>query len=707
MADDFGNDADDLGAIDLQTFRRIVDGGVTGIISCNDNLEDLYLYVGLENQGAMSRRAVSEALYDRIHSAFKTGHQEVWRICKSLRSDLIREYVLRGEPLDPYFEVLEHLCDAVRSDDTSRTIQGSWGAAVIAARDHVAFQPWGVNNREETCSREFNVARAAKALENAGFEIDLSPGHISMSAAGEARVVEAIETLIKKIGGLNVARRIFTEIEPTYDEEQQRYHLVPQISSTGIGKTQVPWGYLLQLSAKHIEGPRPLDSSDSTWQQLRALSTCFAAVIDVQSYMHSAWKTFNAEELLQFFRELALYDTLFRIPQLRPIDVVRILRGVLDFIDPSAVTAKGWSLDQLLAVISQILDPINSRGPIILRTKIVAKKLPNIPRSTIQTIFDEVLCHPASGANQNFLCPTDAPTNEDPSSGLTFGQRPLLKLGKHYCLIDRAVCAPACIEAALSALRPEHRGLDDDIGKALERFVSSELKTHGVTTMSGEYEHHNGNSREHGECDLIAEVPNTLLFFELKKKALTRRARAGNDVNLLADLAGSLLQAHAQLGWHETRISQSGVLNLDHDGHPTEVKLGDRGIEKFAVSLLDFGSFQDRIVLKHFFEATLNAEFHPHDAALNKKFKKINASLREIRAQVERKYSDQRALTLPFFECWFISMPMLLIMLDGVNDPVGFQKSILACRHITTGTNDLYYEISCHRKQRAAKQRKT
>ena len=686
------------GAIDLGAFRAIVDATPAPITACKQDLEALYAYVGLPDTGVRTRDAIAKALSERIRTSFSIGHQAAWRLFRSLQTDLIREHVMRGATLDPYFEILGHLRDAMRSDDRGSVIAGDWTAAVAAARDHVEFHALGDLHSGIGFAREYAVARAAKALEEAGYAIDLAPGQIILTEAGEKKLVEALEAAIAKMGGLNVARRIFAAIAPAYDAEQGRYHLVPTISSIGGGDPQVPWGYLLQLAVKHLEGEKPHDDSERHWRFVCSLATAFAAVIDVQPYTPMAWGTFDAGGLLLFLRDLALYDTLFRLPQLRSSDVVRLIRGVLDFFDPTLPTRGGWTMDQALAVIAAILDPTGDvRGPVILCERDIRRALPDLAPTIVHTLLNDVFCHPA-GANQLFSRPTDVPTDQDRSLGITFGERPLLKLGSRYCLIDRSVCGPALLEALLSALRPEIHELDKNIGPALERYIESELNVHGVPTKSGDYESDSGN----GECDVIAETPDTLVFFEVKKKPLTRRARAGMDAYLLLDLAGSLLDAHAQAGWHDVRLRHAGALNLERDGDSTVLKLDGRGIERVALSMLDFGSFQDRIVLKHFLEATMNAAFQPHDVTLAKRFAQINGSLSEIRNQIALRYPGQAQVRQPFFECWFISVPQLLVILDGVTDAAQFRQALWTCRHITTGAADLYYELSRMRRAQAA-----
>jgi Holliday junction resolvase-like predicted endonuclease len=682
--------------MDLQTFRQIIDGAPPGIAVCERDLRRLYDYVGLEHGSAHTDRAVSDALYARIRGCFTSGHSSVWRACKSLRKDLIREHVLRGAPLDPYFEVLDHLQHAIRTaGDPRASIEGDWDRAIRAAFDHVQLHSWGVATREQAHARDFMVARAARALRDAGFAIRLEPGSLRLEETAETALIAAIEDLVATMGGINVARRIFATISPSYDADQQRYHVVPHVSTSGGGVPQIPWGYLIQLAAKHAQGRAPYFNTDDQWRRLCGLSQAFAAVIDVQPYAPNFYGTMDATALMPYLQEMAVYDTLFRIPQTRPADIVRVARGMFDWLNTSAPTKAGWSIDQVLEIIGCLLDPARDvRGPIFVDEASIRRACPGVPREVATQILDEVLSHPPAGANRNFARPTDAPVPENPDlkeAGHDFFLRPLLRgSGRRFILLDRSVCAPACLEALLTPLRLETKGLDDKVGLAVERFLKEEFASHGVPTGGGDYDCGN----EHGECDLVIEAPETVIFSEVKKKTLTRRAKAGSDAHLLLDLAGSLLAAQAQAGWHEVRLRRYGHLDLKRDGNTTRLELNGREVERVAVSLFDFGSFQDRTLLKQFLEATLNASFTPVAATLKKKFDEINEALVEIRKQVAALYPGQRELKQPFFNCWFLSVPQLLVLLDGVTDGPGFRAALWSCRHVVTGSSDVYFDLS-------------
>jgi hypothetical protein len=624
-----------------------------------------------------------------------SGLSAVWRVCESLRKDLIREHVLCGAPLDPYFKVLCHLMDAVRAPDSpGEPADADWDRAIRGAFDHAQIQPFGVD-RERIYVRDFMVAKAAQYLRDSGFAIHLEPSLLRLEEAAEAALVAAIEDLIITMGGLNVARRIFAAISSVYDVDQQRYHLVRRVSMTGGGEPQIPWSYLVQLSVKHLRGRKPYENNEILWQRLCNLSQAYAAVIDVQPYSPNFWVKLNAVALLRHLQEMAVYDALFCIPQLRPSDVSRIARGMFDWRDMGVPTAAGYSIDHVLEIIEYLLSPArDARGPSVVDEISIRRACPAIPRKIVTQILDDVLSHPIAGANRKFSRPTDAPLPDDPDikdAGHDFFLRPLLRhSGRQFILLDRSVCAPACLEALLGCLRPETKGIDEKVGASIERFLEAEFALHGVGVTGGDYD----IDGEHGECDLVINAHDVVVLAEVKKKPLTRRARAGSDTHLLLDLAGSLLVAQAQAGWHEVRLRRHGYLNLKRNGITTRLELNGREVERVAVSLFDFGSFQDRILLTQFLETNMNVKFTPTDPRLSRKFDEINDALVEIRDQVAVLHPDETVVKQPFFHCWFLSVPQLLIFLDGVTDSAGFKAALWKCRHIVTGSSDLYFDLA-------------
>lgn len=660
---------------------------------------DLYAYVGLDFQGPYQQTKVIEALSVRLRNAFTSGQGEVRDICRKLQTDLIREHVLEETPLDPYFKILSQIKDAVRAPERSSTaVEGDWRLAIQSAQDLIEINNHGEIDHRLIYKREFAVADAAKLLREQGYEIQLEPGILALNWRAERSLIRKIEKLITQLGAVEVIAKIFEELAPLYDPQMGRYHLVLPMSGLGGGPPQVPWGYFLQLAVKHVNEKFPDGRRDfqTHWPLLLSLLTAYAAVVDVQPYYPPALTNFDAASLLKFFREQAVYDSMFRFLQLRSSDILKLSRGALSFLEFEASTPFGWTLDEAFMLIDYLIDPVRDRrGPLVVTESELSNALSNIPQEHLTTILRDVLAHPMEGPNQRFSHPLDAPTPDDKLKGADFYLRPLIPLGNgRYLIAERAVCGWGYIEALFSALRPNHKQFDDKVGVAIEGFIKAEFEFHGVPTMSGDYD----LQGEHGECDLVLDTPDILILMEMKKKALTRRARAGVDVDLLLDLAGSLLAALAQAGWHELRIKSAGSLELASEGSSQTLPLDGRKIEKIAVGMTDFGSFQDRSMLAKFLESTLNANFGARESIYDKKFQSINSSLQEIRDQYTSNHQGETEVHQPFFNCWFMSIPQILAMLDGVADADGFKKTLWNCRHLTTGTSDLYFEISKMRR---------
>jgi hypothetical protein len=177
-------------------------------------------------------------------------------------------------------------------------------------------------------------------------------------------LVASLEQLTTEIGGLNVARRIFAQIAPLYDTVQERYHVVNRPQQAGGGRPQIPFGYLLLLAAKHFLGSKPAKNTDENWRKLIGPSTDYAAALDVQEYAPGAFRPFDAFTLVPYLQALALYDTLFRIPQIRGSDVEKIARGVLREFDFDQKRGGGWSVNELLKIGNALLEASRHRhGP--------------------------------------------------------------------------------------------------------------------------------------------------------------------------------------------------------------------------------------------------------------------------------------------------------------------------------------------------------
>ncbi len=254
--------------------------------------------------------------------------------------------------------------------------------------------------------------------------------------------------------------------------------------------------------------------------------------------------------------------------------------------------------------------------------------------------------------------------------------------------MDRSWCAPAFYEAVASAVREKVPETDSSIGLAFERFIKSELTAHGVRTVSGTY----SVNGQDGECDAVIETATHIIFIEMKKKPLTRKARSGSDVNLLYDLSESLLAAQCQIGKHELLLVKHGMLNL-HDGASNYcIKLNGRAVERVALSPVEFGAMQDRNVISQILTTVMTSRLIATDAKNANQVNKVQKKGEELLRQNKELASLQPAARTTFINYWFLSLGHLLTILQGVSTNDSFQSSLFTTRHITMGSLDFYFE---------------
>jgi len=689
--------------MDLKIFRQMVDQCGPGITVCQDDLAAMFTYVGLEPASAMTKRMVTDALHKKCGESFSSGHQSVWKRCKLMLDEMIQHHVIEGEPLEPYFSILTCLRDANRIASPSSDIVGDWPAAIRYACDsrNVFNLPVGGEIQERGYRKSFEPAKAAKRFLAAGVAIDRIDGELRFTPESEARVVAEIERRVASMGGVSVARRIFKAISPNhYDTAMERYHIGRISSPSGEGVPLPPIGYLLQLAAKHFNGKKPLRNSTEDWTKLVQLATDYAAVLDVQTYGPVFfWGGHDAVDFFQMLREIAVHDALFCIPQMRASDVIDISKGIFDGIDFTAEQSGSWTINEVFAIIARILDRSRDiRGPLWIGVDDLGRELPDISSDRIANVMARVLSHPASGPNQRFSKPTDA------QNAIAFGpgsladdffKYPLINDGKGgYLLLDRSMCAPAFLEALINAMKPSFaspRLYSAKLGLGVEQCLKKKFASKGIETPSGKY-HVYG---EDGDCDLVVETEQVIFFIEVKKKSLTPMARAGSDVFVILDLARSALKAQVQAGWHELRIRRRGHLNLvDGNDQVYQLNLSGRKIERIAVSLPDYGSFQDRNVLMGFLESNIGAQYSVSVSKYQNDFDELNELLNQFKEQENELRSMRGDQNFPFYNCWFLSLPQLLILLDDVSDAEAFKAAIWSTRGTTTGSLDFYREYS-------------
>ena len=137
------------------------------------------------------------------------------------------------------------------------------------------------------------------------------------------------------------------------------------------------------------------------------------------------------------------------------------------------------------------------------------------------------------------------------------------------------------------------------------------------------------------------------------------------------------------------------MLNLtDEDNNTYRLELAGREVERIAVSLAEFGSFQDRSVLMGFLESHLGAAYTVNVPKYQNGIDELNALLREIEDQEKELVPERGKQFSQFANCWFLSLPQMLIVLDDAIDAQSFQQALWTTRSLSHGTLDFYREYA-------------
>lgn len=684
-------------------FKEMVDATNPTITIYSRNLKQLYNHYNSSFTNSLSLPTVQEHLGRTIQLALNVESNFRANHLYRLRKHLILRYVVDNKELQPYFTILDTLINYVNLSDTISAFEdeAKWRNAIQAAKDLNVLRRDIPNNESEDLiglERQLAIGYSAKFLREKGYRLQVEDGRISIEDSEQRRIVNSIEEDIKVLGGLIVAKKLFSDIQNLFDQKYQRYHLVRRVSSWA-NKTNpnVPVGYLLNLCVKHIDKYLFLPSSlETAWQDLLETSTAFASVFDVEPYNQFELKFKTLDTIVEFLQEITLYDSMFSLTQLRPSDVPKLLRGLFTWIDRNKVESLlGWEPNQAAMVAEKILElAANQHKPVVIKYKDLQQKLPEINRNTIKKILD-IYSQPKFNVNKNFNLPTDIADKD-----FAFSFKPLIRSKPdEYILMNPSWCSPSFYEAVVSELRQEYKNIDNQIGcHGIEKFVKNELASRGLTYSYGEYKidkNLSNTHREKGECDVVIETNDTIIFIEIKKKPLIRKSQAGSAIDVFLDLSKSLIEAQLQLGWHEIIIRDKGYLELETDLGKKKVQLNGRAIERIALTLSDFGGLQDRTILFEILKLMLTTRFvvdrKEDKNKLSEVHKKLDKLLKQHKKLIELGKNQNG---FPFFNCWFLSLPQLLIILDDVNSNELFKNALWRTRHSSTGALNFYFEYA-------------
>jgi hypothetical protein len=649
-----------------------------------------------------SPRLIQDEIIKRFKADFdKNGATENDSISVNklgeIAENLIYKFLLFEEPVLEYLNILQTLFtikDARIKRIPPLEDTESWGRIISNLKDYklVSKNTYDLSpdTLREHYPQEYDRVTQLKKLISVGCKVSIINDDIEIKDTELA--INRLDDLIKEIGGITLANGIFNLLKKSnYSSYFERYHLIRQGNGLSMHqKPQIPFGYLLNLCVKY---PYENRSPKNINHQLIEIQNLSIAIVtgcyNVQHY--NQWTNFfqTGETIIKFCTEIALWDSIYSLIQIRPQLSLEILQELFNEIDDEIfVQIIGVYKEDCFSVIRELFNSVKSiNGIKIIYLSAVSKAHKNIDKQEIKKILD-LISH-SSIPNSKYLLPSDI-------TEVDFQFNPLVKLGEtKYILMDKSWCSPSLFESFATEFRlAKVKNFDSNIGYALEKLIYNWLLSHNITYWHGNYTIDSIN----GECDLLIETNEAIILIEFKKKVLTRKAKSGIDINILIDLSDSILSSQLQAGRTELALREKGEITL------TDIKTNSsntvywkkRTIERISLTQLDFGGFHDKTIINQFFNALLTNSYgtHSEEKRIIKKFE----SLKEKQQVWGDQYTKLKTLDkgfdhFPFFNCSFLNLGQLLEIINLSSDNDSFYDRLKSNKFVTFGTLDFYREF--------------
>lgn len=541
--------------------------------------------------------------------------------------------------------------------------------------------------------REYHVGKDAAKLLKKGYKISVSNGRVHLNEESYIRLSRNIENKVKELGGLTVAEMLLQFLRKGAYNSNLRRYLIVRRQNSFVGKEcagpQIPFGYLLNICVKNPVRYTHKDFNEGL-KELIELSRCFVSVLDIQEYQRYSEMYLDPNNFSDYMHKNIAFDSIIAIRQWNPFYVLELIRlMLLPWLEKLELKSKlNIVPSQLLQFISYFIGR-QDKGVFISVTKAeLYKVFSHIKKEHIDIMLN--LFSHKKPINKDYT---------DPYSITDFGQKPLIYLRKkdRYLLMDQSWSAIAFYETLSQCIRhcyPDK--FDSELGSHLEEVVKQLLDRKGIPYKDGYYD-------QDEECDLILETKNKVIFVEIKKKPLTRKAIAGSGVHQFNDLSKSLVSSQIQLGKHESKLRRDERIELRKHLNPKRcrgmqtqmVELDERIIERVSLSAWDYGFLNNSLIVTEILSLLTICDIqatNPDEDVILNDLRKMIQKLKKQYDDLNDIYGEQRDLKHTYFDCTFISLQQFMMILDDSNDVDSFIDALFRTKQVTTQSGDFYCE---------------
>lgn len=682
----------------IAIFKNLADQAKPSVEGFEKDFEALRNHYGFNGD-----HFASSMLYDKLDKEIKALMQTVEKkdgIKRKTLTDLMGALVYESvldEIDNSYYLTLLKIISSKEPLYRPFSDEDHWIKAIGHAKDYNLIYPdthsIRPNNVRQNFAKDFDIAAAASCLRDLNCTVTIKETELEFD--GLEAVAQSIEELIIEFGPVAFINAAIQHMvaHHIYVPEYRRYIIRNEISFLSSDATpMLPFGFLLNLAVKHVGKPDHLHNAPKTKALLDEISLkakLLATIADARHY--GIWEVhfINEDNLLDAIRSFGLFDAIFAFPTADLNDIIEYMQHLFVWQDDELFfTHFGFRKQDVIDVTKIVNQYVPDNGSKVIYASAIHKRLKHFSKEKVIAILTQ-LSHESGSINKHF-------TLTEHYNFIDFGFKPLIRLSPTmFLLCDKSWCATAFYEGLAAMVREldsKDNQSNHNIGYALEDFVRFKFREKSISFHKGDYA-----GAVKGEADGVVETEKSIILMEVKKKVLTRRSKTGSTISLIIDLAGSLLEAQVQAGRTELLLREQGYVELDTEVGTTRIEFNNREIERLALTQWDFGSFQDRGIINTILTMMVNTEFtliNQEQSSDVVAFKKMQKLRKEHETQAAKLIElDSRFDHSPFYSCWFLSVPQLLVLLKYSCNAEEFYEAIRATKSVTMSSMNFYFEF--------------
>lgn len=665
------------------------------------SLEKKYEALGIPSTHGWTIQKVHDTLRDRIFELLNTDSEDMPHVSFS---DLLqcREYwfyqdeIMCTSRFTPYIKAITQMND-------------SFGAKLKKLLPYTETEKWKEALRLLKCledergrsggawthmmQRQRDRSSAIRRLMKQGVRVVFKDETKEVDLENLFPVHQKISGVIERVGGAR-STEVLLRMCANYSETHHRFTQNRQGNRLGAVKPEmdIPIAYLINLAFNKLSHKGSKRYVNELLDAIRlATDVCFAKY-DAQTY--TVWEDifYNKEKIDEYFHQIIIWDSLYTIPQSSLPFVQSLMQFLIPEIHNAGYKMSGsYSLQEFDSAMGYMMGQMRSHEFIQVRLSDVQDKT-GMEKEKLTAIWQDIA---VQTVNAGYITPLDyAHVTISMSPGVLLPNGDIL-------LYPQSLGAIGWYEVFVTKLREQNRGIDNMVGKLLEKYLRQQFFKKGIGTIAGDYD----VKKEHGECDLAIQGEKAIVLMELKKKTLTRLSKNGHVFQIILDLAGALFYPQEQAFHTETMLLENGVLHLDDGQNKYILEKGERRIEKIAVSLNEFGALHERFIVERMLEIFCCSDISFDIDGIAEILQNVDKVKEVVKEQVKlrkkkkamcdyaERISKIHEIKRLFFNSGFLSIEQICYILSQSSDTEDFLSKLEGMKYVTFGTKDFWAEV--------------